>query len=162
MDITKRQHIVPVFYLKSWQAAGGNFLHLYDLEHKRVHKTNPESALVRRYYYEASRTSPDNRLETILAEMEGRASSVIHRINDIVDRSPSFSDESRLKKDLRTFLTEDNRRTLKEFAAYQYLRIPGAIERKAYELRPAGIDSDTLAKEVNIHVHSTWLCFRPP
>jgi hypothetical protein len=40
---------------------------------------------------------------------------------------------------LKALLTERDVDNLSQFAAYQYLRVPGAIEQKAYELQPAEI-----------------------
>jgi hypothetical protein len=147
-NITKYQHLVPEFYLTSWQIPGKDSIFLYDLENRSVSTPNPSSALVRRYYYEQDRKTPDNWLEKILAKVEGRTSEVIGAAKQVLQNHQLSSQEAMLRKQLNIVLNIENQRTLKEFAAYQYLRIPGAIEQKSYELTPSGIPADVLNEQL--------------
>lgn len=145
-QITKKQHFVPKFYLKSWQAPGKDSIWSYDLQHKSIKDRSPTSVLFEDYYYEHDREFPDNIVENLLSEMENETAPVIREINEIVQRYSRLSQENELQRDLRHVLKPDKRRILKKFAAYQYLRIPDAIEQKAYELRPENIAEGFLSE----------------
>ncbi len=146
MNVTKNQHFVPEFYLRSWNVPGREAVFLYDLENESFSTPNPSSTLVRRYYYEHDRQNPDNWLENILNEMEDRVAPILKRINEVLQHCNLK--KGQLERELGAILNLDNQRVLKEFAAYQYLRIPGAIEQKAYELAPAGIPVDVLEEKL--------------
>jgi hypothetical protein len=143
-QITKKQHFVPRFYLKFWTAPGENFLFLYDLKEEEIHKSRPQGVLAEKYYYEHDRESPDNSVENVLSHMESETAQVVASINEIVQKYRSYSQERRLLRDLQDLLTSEARSVLKEFMAYQYLRVPGAIERKEFELQPAAIPKNVL------------------
>jgi hypothetical protein len=50
---------------------------------------------------------------------------------------------------LRNVLTGGDLDALSQFAAYQYLRVPGAIEQKAYELQPSELPEETRLHALN-------------
>jgi hypothetical protein len=147
-QITKRQHIVPRFYLAYWNEPGTNVIHLHDLERKTRRTTSPAAALAEQYYYEYDRNLPDNFVENVLSQMENHAAPAIRSIHELVQKYHSYSEDRAIRRDFSDLLTYETRTILKEFAAYQYLRIPGAIEQKAYEMRPANIPADILKEHL--------------
>jgi len=136
-QITKRQHIVPSFYLKQWQRNGTTNIVSHDLEKLISFDVSPDGILVRRFFYEETPASPDNRVENLLASMEGECSKHFYNLNNIDLGSITFSNENEKLRLIREALTPEVCKAIKKFAAFQYLRIPGAIEQKRYELAPA-------------------------
>lgn len=136
-QITKRQHIVPAFYLKQWCQNGTTKVVSHDLEALISFEVSPDGVLVRRFFYEENPDVPDNRIEKMLASMEGVCSTHFSNLNSIDLSSINFSNEKEKLGLIREALTPEACKEIKKFAAYQYLRIPGAIEQKKYELTPS-------------------------
>lgn len=133
-NLTKRQHNVPAFYLRLWCAPGTDSVTCHDLKEHKAFDVNPDGILARRYFYEEDPSVPDNRVEKLLSQMEGQCSShfqLLHSLS-IVAIGPA-NEKYHLAK-IRQAFSVATCEAIKTFAAYQYLRVPGAIEQKRYEL----------------------------
>jgi hypothetical protein len=139
--ITKLQHHVPAFYIRLWSTQGKDQVICHDLQEKRHFPTSPDGILARRYFYEEDRQAPDNRVEHILSQMEGDCSQCFNALNDSRLRNISHADKSTVAL-IKGVLTDDNCRRIKQFAAFQYLRVPGAIEQKAFELQTSTLSQE--------------------
>lgn len=147
-NLTVKQHHVPDFYLSQWQGEKGT-VQCYDLIDKKHFTPAPKNILAGRYFYEADPANPDNRMENHLSAMEAEASSAFRSLTAL-----DFSDLSRF--DLRGYslratdaLTADVCRTIKTFANYQYLRVPGVITAKRSELQASALNADELDHHLN-------------
>lgn len=126
--LTRRQHYVPAFYLEHWSNANERIA-CHDLANDRVFETGCENVLVQSFFYEEDPTQPDNRIENKLAEMEGRASVAFRKIAGWSGRSDQL-----LCHHIESEVDRTGIELFSEFAAYQYLRVPGAIALKELEL----------------------------
>lgn len=81
MKYTRRQHIVPKFYLNGF--ADGNKLQVLDLEAKRSYSNSIKDISVEKDYYtiRAEGIEPDG-FESWLATAEGKTAAVLRRITD--------------------------------------------------------------------------------
>jgi hypothetical protein len=132
--LTKNQHNVPAFYLRQWANAETNNVVCHDLDNEISFETSPSNILARRYFYEENREVPDNRVEKILADMEGQVSIHFATLNNLTNSPVNNYNHSQFIRDLNGLLTKETCKAIKIFAAYQYLRVPGAIDQKRYEL----------------------------
>ena len=139
-QLTKNQHNVPAFYLRQWMREGSENVVCHDLHESRVFDVSPENILASRYFYEEDAGAPDNRIENILANMEGACSSHFSALNDLNISCVSYSNEKLCTEQVRNLLTNNVCEAIKTFAAYQYLRVPGAIDQKRYELTPSELN----------------------
>jgi len=123
-QITERQHFVPQFYLKQWGDAKGQIT-CHDLSEGKTFSCKPLKVLAQNFFYEEDPARPDNRIEKVLSGIEGKASRTFETLSaysgDVSQLHAAFAGE-----ELDTLYT---------FAAYQYMRVPGAIDQKAYELQ---------------------------
>ena len=133
IQITKQQHQVPQFYLKLW-SNDHNRVWQYDLKEGSCVEKGTKGILYGDFYYEEDQQNPDNRIENILSKIESETSTILSGLNQITNRYTKFSQNSNLKCEIEKFITIEKLQTIKKFAAFQYLRIPGAIEQKEYEL----------------------------
>lgn len=133
-QLTKNQHNVPAFYLRQWFKKGTEKVVCHNLENGSVFEVSPDNILARRYFYEEQRENPDNRVENILANMEGLCAQHFSILNSLTISPVSFTQESEFIDKVKNILLPDTCKSIKTFAAYQYLRIPGAIDQKRYEL----------------------------
>lgn len=133
--LIKNQHIVPNFYLTLWCAQGRHTVTCHDLKEQRAFPVSPATILRRRYFYEEDPATPDNRIENLLSQMEGQCSSHFQKLWQLPVRSVKPSNEKSLLDLVRRTLSDDTCMEIKTFAAFQYLRIPGAMEQKKYELQ---------------------------
>lgn len=143
-----KQHQVPDFYLSQWQGEKGT-VQCYDLIDNKHFTPAPKNILAGRYFYEEDPANPDNRMENHLAEMEHESARVFKSLAAL-----DFSDLSRY--DMRGYslrateaLTKDVCRTIKTFANYQYLRVPGVIAAKRSELEASALNRDELDHHLN-------------
>jgi hypothetical protein len=136
-ELTRRQHYVPAFYLEQWAIAGHVTLH--NLANDTWFGTNPINALVQSWFYEEDPDNPDNRIEKLLSVIDGRAAPVFRKLNELNTRKGEH-----LGRAVRHFITGRDHDVISEFAAYQYMRVPGAIALKAkeYELRGLTVSDD--------------------
>ena len=144
--LTKRQHYVPRFYLNLWSNKSGQIT-CHDLSSPTHFVTTPENSLLQRYYYESDPNNPDNRVENVLSRMEGTTALVLEKIVTILAQNSTTT--SNASSNLRQQLTTDDLKVLTEFAAYQYLRVPGAIAQKRRELQPTSLLSRDLDRSLN-------------
>ena len=147
-QITKRQHQVPQFYIKLW-ADNTNQVYLHDLKHQSIVHTGSKSILFEEFYYEEDPAKPDNRIEAILGEIEKEAAPILKALNDIVNKYSLYSQEAILKKEIVQFLTPANQSLLKKISAFQYLRIPGAVDQKEHELRGSSMQKTEIEYGLN-------------
>lgn len=132
--LTKRQHNVPAFHLRLWCVPGTDSVTCHDLMEHKAFDVIPDGILARRYFYEEDPSVPDNRVEKLLSQMEGQCSSHFQLLyNFPVVGMNSVNEKSHLVQ-LRQAFSDATCKAIKTFAAYQYLRVPGAIEQKRYEL----------------------------
>lgn len=143
--LTRRQHYVPDFYLKQWSNSKGQIT-CHDLSKEKSFTCNPANTLVQSYFYEENRDEPDNRIENILATMEGNCARVFKKISSISDSKPIKTNIEEFISNLKKELTTDDLADISQFAAYQYLRVPGAINQKEFESRPS-----ELTKSERVH-----------
>lgn len=146
--ITKKQHYLPAFYLRAWNVPGKDFAHFYDMETGKVLINKPETMLAQNYFYEQQSRFPKNYIESILSDMESQTAPIFLELSEILENYSNYSQENSLRAELNQFMTMENRNKIKEFAAYQYLRTPGAMEQKVRELAPAGIITDEIVEEL--------------
>lgn len=140
MKYTKRQHYVPRCYLEQWAKSGRVSCHF--LETGSVKQVTPENILVESYYYEDDPVAPDNRIEKILSGIEGKACSVFKKLKSKRESVRSLSNHVALSF-LRNAISDDDIDTLLTFAAFQYVRVPGAIAQKKEELAGRVLDTNT-------------------
>jgi hypothetical protein len=133
-QITKRQHQVPQFYIRLW-ADSSNQIYLYDLQNQNHRFTGSKNILYDEVFYEEDPANPDNRIENILGEIEKASAPILKGLNEIINKYPNYSQGKQLKQELEVFLAPDKLQIIKNFSVFQYLRIPGAIEQKNYELQ---------------------------
>lgn len=133
-QLTKNQHNVPAFYLRQWRKIGTENVVCHDLKDERSFEVSPDKILVERYFYEEERENPDNRIENILASMEGFCSQHFSILNSLSISPVRSTQEKAFINKVKNALSQDTCKAIKTFAAYQYLRIPGAIDQKRYEL----------------------------
>ena len=137
-QITKRQHQVPQFYIRLW-ADTTNQINLYDLKYKNAKLTGSKRILFEEFFYEEDPTEPDNRIENLLGEVETESAPILKGLNEITKKYPRYSQERQLKKGIENFLGPEQQKIIKKFSAFQYLRIPGALEQKKYELQGSSL-----------------------
>jgi hypothetical protein len=135
---TRRQHYVPDFYLSQWANPKGQIT-CHDLSNDGMFASNPANVLVQSYFYEEDPAEPDNRVEKILSAMESVSASVFKKIAAFVATSASDNNAGKLAAGLQRALIVEDLDSLSEFAAYQYMRVPGAIEQKGRELQPSEV-----------------------
>lgn len=143
--LTKRQHYVPRAYLRGWADQYGQIA-AHDLKDRKCIKTSPENVMGIRWFYEEDTTSPDNRIEKALAAMEGATASVLAKFSAVLGREP---DPRRVIQQLQRMLSPGDTRLIKEFACYQYVRVPGAIGQKEFELQASPLTSAEKAIGLN-------------
>ena len=131
--LTRRQHYVPSFYLNQWASASGHIT-CHDLAKDSAFTCNSVNALVQSYFYEEEPAAPDNRIEHILSRMEGVTAPIFTKIASIAVAGGS---SKKIADTIRKELSNGDLDHLSGFAAYQYLRVPGAIDQKDYELQTA-------------------------
>jgi len=147
-QITKRQHQVPQFYIKLW-ANSSNQVYLHDLKNKSSKLTGSKKILFEEFFYEEDPANPDNKIENILGEIESESAPILKGLNEITRKYPLYSQDKQLKKEITDFLGSDQQKIIKKFSAFQYLRIPGAIEQKEYELQGSSLQKTEIDYGLN-------------
>lgn len=147
-SLTKNQHHVPAFYLRLW-SRDGNIVSCHDLHDVKHFRTSVDGILARGYFYEEDVNVPDNRIEKLLSRMEGDCAPSFKILADlIIDGFRSWNQE-KLRALIETKFTPELTAALKKFAAYQYLRVPGAIEQKRFELQHAVLSAAEIERGLN-------------
>lgn len=141
-QITKRQHIVPRAYLSQWCQQPAKVLHLYDLQEKTHTTPTPTDVLVVKRFYEVEEL-PANHAEKILSLVEGDAIPILKSLHATVQKWICNRRAINVIGELQTILKPEQLLTIKRFAAFQYLRVPGAITRKRNELEPSPVPQET-------------------
>jgi hypothetical protein len=136
--LTRRQHYVPDFYLSQWNDAKGHIT-CHDILKVTTFACDPANTLVQGYFYEEDPSQPDNRIENILAAMEGVCSVTFKKLFVQGAVAAATTDLRKQVSALQRLITEEDADNLSQFAAYQYMRVPGAIAQKAYELQPSDV-----------------------
>ena len=137
-QMTKRQHYVPDFYVRQWADASGKVT-VHDLITQKSFKCDPANVLLEKLFYEEDPKNPDNRVENILAAMEGTCSRTFSKMQELGTRASAETDKRRSAQIVMSALDDADIDNVLEFAAYQYLRVPGAIEQKEYETQVSNI-----------------------
>lgn len=96
--------------------------------------TSADGVLAQRYYYEEDADNPDNRVEKLLSRMEGEWATHFSRLSDVDLDNTTLRPARATVQAVKNILTEDVATAIKSFAAYQYLRVPGAVNQKRFEL----------------------------
>ncbi|MBF0185823.1 MAG: DUF4238 domain-containing protein [Magnetococcales bacterium] len=144
--LTRRQHYVPDFYLRHWADPKGNVT-CHDILERKTFTCDPTNALVQSYLYEEDPSQPDNRIENILSSMEGTCSLTFKKL--FAQGLAASTDDRKAAAALKSLITDSDADNLCQFAAYQYMRVPGAIDQKAYELLPSEIGEAERAHALN-------------
>lgn len=147
-QITKNQHHVPQFYIKLW-ADNSNQVYRYDLKNQYAKQTGTKKILSDEFYYEEDPNNPDNRIENLLGEIETEAAPIIKSLSEIINKYPLYSQDRQIKKEIEQFLTPTRQSIIKKFSAFQYLRIPGAVEQKEYELQGSSLQKTQIDYGLN-------------
>lgn len=137
--LTIRQHNVPAFYLRLWSVQGKDQVTCHDLEQGKVFPVSPDGILARRYFYEEDSSAPDNRIENLLSKMEGECSIHFQKLHNLPITNVKLGNEQSSLKLIQQALSHDTCTAIKTFAAFQYLRVPGAIDQKRYELEATSL-----------------------
>lgn len=132
--LTKRQHYVPAFYLRLWSTLNKEVIACHDLVDKKVFQTSPNNILSSGFFYEEDLSAPNNRMEKVLSEMESRCSAYFQNLHGLSIENNKPGNEQFLVSLIKQALTDDTCTAIKTFAAFQYLRVPGAIDQKRFEL----------------------------
>lgn len=140
-NLTIRQHNVPAFYLRLWHLPDNDLVTCHDLAEERAFNVSPNNILARRFFYEEDPSAPDNRIENLLSQMEGECSSHFQKLHQLPIATVRPSNEHCLLKLTKQALSHETCVSIKTFAAFQYLRVPGAIQQKAYELETTNISA---------------------
>jgi hypothetical protein len=143
--LTRRQHSVPDFYLRQWADSSGKIT-CHDIPAGTTFSCDPVNALVQSYFYEEDAATPDNRVEKILSAMEGVASATFRKLPGPADTAAIAADPRRAAASIPRRLADADLDNLCQFAAYQYLRVQGAVDQKAHELQASEIDEALKAR----------------
>ena len=146
--LTRRQHFVPDFYLSQWANHKGQIT-CHDLIKDSIFTCGPANVLAQSYFYEEDPTAPDNRIEQILSTMESASAPVFKKIAAISGHITSDNGVDTITNSLRGELTEVDLDNLCQFAAYQYLRVPGAMDQKVCELQANAMAEADLVHALN-------------
>jgi hypothetical protein len=128
-QFTRRQHYVPDFYLRQWTDAKGHIT-CHDIPKGTTFVCDPANALLQSYFYEEDPSQPDNRIENILAVIEGACSVTFKKLFAQPQSAASTADPHKEATALQRLITDEDADNLSRFAAYQYMRVPGAIAQK--------------------------------
>lgn len=139
--LTKRQHNVPAFYLRLWSPQGNDKVACHDLQDGKSFDASPDGILVRRFFYEEDPSAPDNRIENLLSQMEGQCSAHFQHLYRLPITKVRPGSEKSLLDMTRQALSSETCTAIKTFAAFQYLRVPGAIDQKRYELETSSLSA---------------------
>jgi hypothetical protein len=145
---TRRQHYVPNFYLTQWADPKGRIT-CHDLSEGKTFSCDPTNVLAQSYFYEEDPLQPDNRVEKILSAMEGACSPTFKKLFAQGAPGVKTDDPRKAAAALRALLTDEDADNLSQFAAYQYIRVPGAVDQKAYELQASEIAEVERAHALN-------------
>jgi|SRR5579872_6607917 len=104
MNIPKKQHYVPKFYLKSF----GNPIYCYDKLNDKIYLTNPKDIGQQNHYYDL-KDLPAGTMESLLSNGDGRFSQAYNRLLSVRDLSK---------------LTTSEKVNFFNFLAVQFLRTP--------------------------------------
>ena len=160
-QLTKRQHYVPDFYLRQWADASGKVA-VHDLATPKSFSCDPANVLLQRFFYEEDATNPDNRVENVLASMEGRCATTFDKLHRAGQIASKEQDKRRAARAVNAALSDADIDNILIFAAYQYLRVPGAIDQKEYETQVSGIPQEERNQALNPgrFVESGYSCIR--
>jgi hypothetical protein len=114
----------------------------HDLEDTKAFDVSPDGILARRYFYEEDSSAPDNRIENLLSKMEGQCSAYFKNLHSLPIEIVRPGNEQTSLKLLQQALSHETCTAIKTFAAYQYLRVPGAIDQKRYELETTSLSTE--------------------
>ena len=134
-DITKKQHYVPVFYLKNFLSQNSKKLYIYDKEKKRYFQAMPKNLCNKNYLYETQIDSKNficpNEIENQFRSLEGKSATLIKKIiNDY--------------KNNKIIVCNDNEKMLlAEFTINIFLRNPKTLDI----LKVNDIPTETLENE---------------
>jgi hypothetical protein len=143
IQVTRKQHFVPRFYLAQWENVNHKVV-VHDLADDTTEEKNPKSVLWEEYYYEENPAAPDNRIEDILGKVETEAAVLFEKLRSFHDVDPN-----KIARQLQSNLVNEDIQLVRRFAAHQYFRVPGAIDHKRFELQSSGIPDSVQEMELN-------------
>jgi len=124
MTIVKKQHFVPMFYLRNFTSNDNEQLFVLDKENNKIFVRNIMEICEQKYFYSFSEDDEYNfLLEEHLGKKEDKFSCVINKvINDI--EGYYFIKNKSIEK-----LAHDDKKTIIEFILYQIIRVPKYINK---------------------------------
>jgi Protein of unknown function (DUF4238) len=141
-QLTRNQHHVPAFYLRQWRGSDSHRLVAFDLKEQSSAHKSPKKIMTTSWFYEEDVDAPDNRVENILGQIETKCAPHFAVLGALPISRVRPSETGELVKVVQAALTPQVCQAIKTFAALQYVRTPGAIERKRGELVPSTLSQE--------------------
>jgi uncharacterized protein DUF4238 len=163
-NLTRKQHFVPQFYLKNWAInPSNNLVYYYDLIDKKMDERNPRSILWEEFLYEEDVDNPDNRIEDMLGQIETRTAPVFREMVEISNQLNDKSESKKYSEALMSLFQGENMVILKDFAAFQYLRMKHVMSQKQFEIDTTEFTEEEMIKIYNLgrFVESGYAHIRP-
>ena len=136
-DITKKQHYVPVFYLKNFLSQNSKKLYIYDKEKKRYFQAMPKNLCNKNYLYETQIDSKNficpNEIENQFSSLEGKSATLIKKIINDYKNNKIIS------------CNDNEKKLLSEFSLNMFLRNPKTLD--ILKATPSNIPNKILENE---------------
>lgn len=137
-QITAKQHFVPQFYLEQW-AGSDHQVAWHNLFYEKARRGGIKSKLQTSFYYEDDASNPDNRVENLLGAMENECAPTFAKLYRLARNFGRIPEQRLALSHLRSQIDSSDLERIRRFLAFQYLRVPGALETKVRELSNSSI-----------------------